>query len=116
MATMNAAVIHHYGSTQELHLETVPRPEPGAGEVLVAVAAAGINPVDYKTREGSGVAGSLGDHPFPLILGWDVAGTGAEGGGGVRDLPRGGAGFGVIRFPHPRRAYAEDATAPPHPP
>src|SRR4051794_19440071 len=112
MATMNAAVIHHYGSTQELHLETVPRPEPGAGEVLVAVAAAGINPVDYKTREGWGVAGSLGDHPFPLILGWDVAGTVAEVGTGVRDLARGDAVFGLIRFPDLGRAYAEYATAP----
>src|SRR4051794_41877415 len=113
MATMNAAVIHHYGSTQELHLETVPRPEPGAGEVLVAVAAAGINPGGYKTREGSGGAGSLGDHPFPLILGWDVAGAVAAGGGGGGGLPRGGAGLRGGRLPPPRPAPPGGAPPPP---
>ena len=47
-----------------------PRPEPGPTEVLVRVAAAGVNPVDWKVRAGGGF---LGEPPF--TVGWDVAGT-----------------------------------------
>jgi NADPH:quinone reductase-like Zn-dependent oxidoreductase len=108
---MNAAVIRRYGPPEELHVEEVPRPEPVPGEVLVSVAAAGINPVDYKTREGSGVAGRLTD-PFPLILGWDVAGTVAALGEGADAFAVGDAVFGLIRFPGIGGAYAEYATAP----
>jgi D-arabinose 1-dehydrogenase-like Zn-dependent alcohol dehydrogenase len=57
-------------------LAEVPVPEPGPIEVLVRVRAAGINPVDWKTRRGAGVRGFF-DASSPMVLGWDVATEGA---------------------------------------
>jgi NADPH:quinone reductase-like Zn-dependent oxidoreductase len=109
---MKAAVIHRYGPPSELHVETVPRPRPGRGEVLVRAMAAGINPVDWKTREGGGVARRLNGIGFPLILGWDVAGRVAQVGEGVTELEAGDEVYGLVRFPDIGGAYAEYVTAP----
>jgi len=59
--TMKAAIIHAYGSPDVLQVTSVPRPTVGAGELLIRVHCAGINPVDCKTRAGGGVAGRLPD-------------------------------------------------------
>ena len=70
---MRAVRIHSYGDSGVLRLEEAPVPSIGPDEVLVKVHACGVNPVDWKIREGymkQAVA-----HTFPLILGWDVAGT-----------------------------------------
>jgi NADPH:quinone reductase-like Zn-dependent oxidoreductase len=72
MATMTAVRIHEYGGPEVLRLEDAPIPVPAAGEVLIRVHAAGINPVDWKIREGR-LRGRV-EHRLPLILGWDVAG------------------------------------------
>ena len=50
--TMNAIRIHNYGGPEVLQYEEAQRPEPQAGEVLVRVHAAGVNPIDWKIREG----------------------------------------------------------------
>src|ERR1700736_2143219 len=47
-----------------LHVEEIPRPEPGPGEVLVRVYASGINPTDYKARSGA-VPRSIDDFQIP---------------------------------------------------
>jgi NADPH:quinone reductase-like Zn-dependent oxidoreductase len=73
MATMKAVCIHEYGGPDVLRLEDAPIPVPAAGEVLIRVHAAGINPVDWKIREGR-LQGRV-EHRLPLILGWDVAGV-----------------------------------------
>ncbi len=73
MATMKAVRIHEYGGPEVLRLEDAPIPVPAAGEVLIRVHAAGINPVDWKIREGR-LRGRV-EHRLPLILGWDVAGV-----------------------------------------
>ena len=52
MATMKAVRIHAYGGPEVLVYEDAPRPQAGKGEVLVRVHAAGINPVDWKVRQG----------------------------------------------------------------
>lgn len=109
--TMQAIRIHAYGDTDQLVLENVARPEPAEGEVLVRIKAAGVNPVDWKTRKGGGVAGLLGD-VFPLILGWDVSGEVAALGSGARGFQVGDEVYGMIRFPKPGGAYAQYATAP----
>jgi NADPH:quinone reductase-like Zn-dependent oxidoreductase len=73
MKTMKAVCIYSYGGPEVLAYEDAPRPHPGNGEVLVRVHAAGINPVDWKIREGQ-LKGML-HHAFPLVLGWDVSGV-----------------------------------------
>jgi NADPH:quinone reductase-like Zn-dependent oxidoreductase len=50
---MKAAVIHAYGSPDELKFEDMPDPSPGPGEVLIRTAATSINPLDVKMRSGA---------------------------------------------------------------
>lgn len=78
---MQAIRQHGFGGPEVLQLEEVARPEPVPTEVLVRVHAAGVNPVDWKTRAGDGMAGVLGDSPF--IPGWDVSGVVEQVGFGV---------------------------------
>jgi NADPH:quinone reductase-like Zn-dependent oxidoreductase len=73
MKTMKAVCIYSYGGPGVLVYEDAPRPHPGDGEVLVRVHAAGINPVDWKIREGH-LKERL-HHTLPLVLGWDVSGV-----------------------------------------
>ncbi len=73
MSTMKAVRIHSYGDPQVLVYEDAPRPVPRPGEVLVKVAAAAINPIDWKIRGGH--FKEMRPIPFPFILGWDLAGT-----------------------------------------
>ena len=56
-----------------LRYEEAPRPEPGTGEVLIRVHGAGVNPVDWKVREG--YARDFLKHALPLVPGWDVSGV-----------------------------------------
>ena len=49
---MKAVVVHQYGGPEVLKFEDYPDPVPGPGEVLVRVAAATVNPIDYKRRAG----------------------------------------------------------------
>ena len=95
------------GGPDVLQLAAVPRPEPGPTEVLVRVAAAGVNPVDWKVRARGGF---LGEPPF--TLGWDVAGVVEELGGGVTRFAVGDRVFGMPRFPKEAAAYAEYVTSP----
>ena len=70
---MQAVVIDQYGGPEELHMATLPQPTIAADEVLVAVAATSINPIDWKARKG--LLKGMYDWDFPVVLGWDVAGT-----------------------------------------
>jgi NADPH:quinone reductase-like Zn-dependent oxidoreductase len=72
MLTMRAVRIHRYGGPEVLSYEEAPAPQPAAGEVRVRVHAAGVNPVDWKIREGW-LKDRL-NHTLPLILGWDISG------------------------------------------
>ena len=72
--------------------------------------AAGINPVDFKTRAGKGVAGVLGEPP--VRLGWDVSGVVTGVPGGVTRFEVGDEVFGMPWFPRQAGAYAEYVTAP----
>jgi NADPH:quinone reductase-like Zn-dependent oxidoreductase len=109
---MKAVQIHRYGEPSVLQLEERPRPEPAAGELLVRAVAAGVNPIDVKTRAGGGLAGRYGTGQFPLVLGWDISGTVAEIGAKVSGFEVGDAVYGMPRFPEIAAAYAEYVTAP----
>ncbi|HXS43905.1 MAG TPA: NADP-dependent oxidoreductase [Solirubrobacteraceae bacterium] len=107
---MRAIVQDRLGGPEVLELREVERPEPLPTEVLVRVHAAGVNPVDWKTRSGRGMARVLGDPPF--TVGWDVAGVVEALGFGVTRFAEGDAVFGMPRFPRAASAYAEYVTAP----
>ncbi|MGW0549026.1 NADP-dependent oxidoreductase [Streptomyces altiplanensis] len=108
--TMRAVSQDAFGGPEVLRPVTLPRPEPLPTEVLVRVVAAGVNPVDCKTRAGSGMAGVLGEPPF--VLGWDVSGVVEAVGFGVHTLNVGDEVFGMPWFPRRAGAYAEYVTAP----
>lgn len=110
MSTMRAVVQHAFGGPEVLQVQEVPRPVPLPTEVLVRVHAAGINPVDWKTRAGGGMAGVLGEPPF--TLGWDVSGVVEEIGFGVTALKPGDEVYGMPWFPRAAGGYAEYVTAP----
>ncbi len=103
-------MVTRLGGPDVLQLAEVERPSPISTEVLVRVIAAGVNPVDCKTRRGEGVARWVG--PPPFIVGWDVAGVVEATGYGVTRFEVGDPVFGMPRFPRAAGAYAEYVTAP----
>jgi NADPH:quinone reductase-like Zn-dependent oxidoreductase len=104
MQTMKAVRIHKYGGPEVLKYEDAPRPKPQVREVLVRVHAAGVNPIDWKVREGE--MKDLWPHTFPLILGWDLSGVVEELGKAVSQFKIGDEVYGL---PDPTRggAYAD---------
>jgi NADPH:quinone reductase-like Zn-dependent oxidoreductase len=107
---VQAVIQHEFGPPEVLAFEEVARPEPIPTEIQVQVHAAGVNPVDCKTRVGKGMAGVLGEPP--IRLGWDVSGTVSAVGGGVTRFKVGEEVFGMPWFPRQAGAYAEYVTAP----
>src|SRR5258706_12388922 len=79
---MKAIRIHQYGGPEVLAQVEMPRPAPGANEVLIKVHAASVNPFDWKAR--AGYVKEFFPLTFPATLGSDVSGTVEEvGPGGV---------------------------------
>jgi NADPH:quinone reductase-like Zn-dependent oxidoreductase len=78
---MKAIVVHQYGGPEVLKWEEYPDPVPGPGEVLVRVAAASVNPVDYQRR--AGLTKDFYPLKFPGLIGIDVSGTVEKTGPGV---------------------------------
>jgi NADPH:quinone reductase-like Zn-dependent oxidoreductase len=68
---MKAVRIHRFGSPEVISFDDVPKPEPGRGEVVVRVNAAGIGPWDALIRSGK----SALPQTLPLILGSDISGV-----------------------------------------
>ena len=101
---MKAVRVHAFGGLDALVYEEVPRPQPGPGEVLVRVAAAGVGPWDAWVRAGKSVL----PQPLPLTPGADLAGAVDAVGPEVAGFAPGDAVFGVTnaRF---TGAYAEYA-------
>lgn len=108
METMKAIRIHEYGGADVLRYEDATKPEPAADEVLIRIAAVGVNQVDWKIREGH--MKSMLPLEFPLILGCEVAGTIESVGENVKTLKTGDEVFGYINLMK-NGAYAEFATA-----
>ena len=106
---MRAIAIEKFGGPELLHEMDLPRPKPGKGEILIRVVAAGVNPVDWKIREG--YLQELMPHAFPLIPGWDVAGVVEEHGEGASRFRRGDRIWAYARKPTVQwGCYAEYVT------
>ena len=91
---MKAIIINEYGDNHVVQLVDAVRPEPKAGQLLVKVHAAGVNPLDWKIRDGAGQRMGM---TLPIGLGSEIAGTVEQLGEGVSDLKVGDAVFGIIR-------------------
>ncbi|MEU1291243.1 NADP-dependent oxidoreductase [Streptomyces sp. NPDC005840] len=89
-----AYVFTRYGGPETEALVEVERPVPGPGQVLVAVRAAGVNPVDWKQRTGYRRPGETGEAVFPAVFGNEVSGVVEETGEGVSTPAVGDAVFG----------------------
>ncbi|MFJ8437262.1 NADP-dependent oxidoreductase [Kitasatospora sp. NPDC094019] len=105
---MRAVVVERWGGPEHLVEREVERPGPGLGEVLVRVRAAGVNPVDWKTRTSGGL---IDWGPVPMV-GWDVSGVVEAVGPGVGVLRPGDEVFGMPLFPRQAGGYAEYVAAP----
>lgn len=104
-AAMRAARIHAPGGPEALKIESVPTPAPAAGELLVRVHYASINPVDWKLQE----AGRL---KFPATPGGDFSGEVIALGDGVTGFACGDLIAGVVNQRERSGSYAEYLTVP----
>ena len=82
---MKAIVVHEFGGPEVLKLEDVPTPRPAAGQVLVRIRAAGVNPYDTYMRNGTYAV----KPPLPYTPGSDAAGDVEAIGEGVSKVKRG---------------------------
>ncbi len=103
--SMRAGHFHDYGPPSVLIVETVDRPQPKAGEVLVRIHFAGVNPIDWKLR--TGILQRYMPIALPATPGLDFSGTVDALGDGVMDFAVGDKVFG-----RGASTYAEFAVAP----
>jgi len=102
---MKAIRIHKYGGPEVLQYEEAPRPKVAAAtDVLIRVHAAGVNPTDWKVREG--YLKDFLPHKFPLIPGWDLSGVVEQVGPGVSGFEKGDEVYG-LSDPSRDGAYAK---------
>lgn len=105
---MRTVTQQRFGAPAEvLEVVEADRPVPGPGQVLVEMAAAGVNPVDVNVS--AGYFPLLGEPPFST--GWDVAGTVAEAGPGVTAFRPGDEVLGFLAFPAAAATHAEYVVA-----
>jgi NADPH:quinone reductase-like Zn-dependent oxidoreductase len=103
---MRAVILPEYGPPSALKIQTLADPKPGPNELLVRVAGASVNPVDWKQR--SGAIRQFMPLTLPAVLGRDAAGTVAAMGPGVSTFAVGDRVLGRV----PGGGYAELVVAP----
>ena len=107
---MRAVAIDEFGGIEKMKPRELPVPEVASDEILIRVDTAGVGVWDPFEREG-GFAKEFGMKPhFPLVLGWDGAGTVEDVGEGVRNLKRGDRVYG-INFMSPKGGFYAEYTA-----
>ncbi len=99
--------ITEFGGPEVLALQTTERPKPKAGEVVVKVAFAGVNPIDVKTRAGLGWAASQNKDNLPWVPGYDISGQVIELGDGSSRFACGDKVAGFIGFPLQGGGYSQ---------
>jgi len=110
MSTMHAVVIEATGGPEQLHLATVDQPVPVSAEFLVKVIAAGVNPIDVKTRSGRGVASAIAK--YPAILGNDFSGIVVQSPFEAHPIKVGDEVYGMTMVPRFGGTYAEYIAVP----
>jgi NADPH:quinone reductase-like Zn-dependent oxidoreductase len=108
--TMRAVVVDAPGTPDALRAASVPVPSPVLSEVLVRVVAAGVNPIDAKTRSGAGVSAAIGG--YPAIPGFDFSGIVVKSPYESHPFPPGTEVFGMAAFPRTGGTYADYVVAP----
>lgn len=108
--TMRAVVYDAPGDAAALHVVDAAVPAPVLSEVLVRVVAAGVNPIDAKTRAGSGVDGAVA--AYPVTPGFDFSGVVVQAPFAAHPFPPGTEVFGMAAFPRTGGSYAEYVIAP----
>lgn len=104
---MRSVRIQNYGGVEQMKLQVTEIPEPSENEVLIKIHAAGVNPLDWKVREG--YLAEVLPHTLPLTLGWDFAGEIASIGDNVDQWRLGDAVYSRPDFSK-NGAYAEYIT------
>ncbi len=107
---MRAAVLDAPGAGGGLHVADLPVPRPVLGELLVRVVAAGVNPIDAKTRAGAGVSSQI--PAFPVALGYDFSGIVVTSPYEAHPLQPGAEVFGMVPFPRSGGSYADYVIVP----
>lgn len=107
---MRAVVFDAPGAPDVLHEATAPVPSPVLSEVLVRVVAAGINPIDAKTRQGAGVSGAISS--YPATPGFDFSGVVVRSPYESHPFAPGTPVFGMASFPRSGGTYAEYVAVP----
>ena len=109
MSTMRAVVIAETGAPEVLTVTELPQPTPVNAEFLVKVLAAGINPIDAKTRAGRGVASQL---HYPAVLGNDFSGIVIASPYEGHPIKPGDEVYGMAHVPRNGGTYAEYVSVP----
>lgn len=91
---MKAIRIDQYGDESVLQIVDIPKPQPARDQVLIKVLAAGVNPLDWKIREGAGAR--LGMN-LPILLGSEMAGIVEEVGEDITGLRVGDEVYGMVK-------------------
>jgi NADPH:quinone reductase-like Zn-dependent oxidoreductase len=107
---MRAAVIDATGAPEVLHEASVPVPTAVLSELLVRIVAAGVNPIDAKTRAGGSVAAEITG--YPAVLGYDFSGIVVQAPYESHPLQPGTPVFGMLPVPRTSGSYAEYAVVP----
>jgi NADPH:quinone reductase-like Zn-dependent oxidoreductase len=105
---MRAMTIAHAGGPEVLELNEIERPVRVSSEILVKVVAAGVNPIDAKTRAGKGAFAAIST--FPVVLGNDFSGIVVEAPYAAHALQPGTEVYGMGMVPRLSGAYAEYLT------
>ncbi|WP_369196926.1 NADP-dependent oxidoreductase [Streptomyces djakartensis] len=108
---MKAIAIRRYGGPEVLELTDLPEPRLGPDVVLVRVRYAGVNPADWKIREG--YIDDWFESHFPMVMGCDLSGVVERTGLGVTEFAPGDEVIGYVRADHMQRGtYGELVAAP----
>jgi NADPH:quinone reductase-like Zn-dependent oxidoreductase len=110
MTTMRAIVIESTGAPKVLHIAEVAVPTRINAEFLVKVVAAGVNPIDAKTRRGKGTAAAFSG--YPVVLGCDFSGIVVESPYDAHPIKPGDEVYGAMMVPRFGGSYAEYVTVP----